>query len=163
MTRVLIAVDDSDTSLAAAQTAHRLFGDSADYTVVNVAENAPVVWGDDALRYGTVYPLSIPGAGVIGGIPFVIRSPNSSGLSADRIDAAEQTADDVAHEAGLLSAESIGDTGDPADAIISAARAHKADVIVVGTHDRGWFKRLVSSSVSDAVVRDSDVPVLVAR
>ncbi len=163
MTRVLIAVDDSDTSLAAAHTALRLFGESADYTVVNVAQNSPVVWGDDSLQYGTVYPLSIPGAGVVGGVPFVIHTPNSSGLDAERIEIAEQTADDVAHRAGLLNAEPVGDTGDPAEAIMNAAETHKADVIVVGTHERGWFKRLVSPSVSGAVIRDSEIPVLVAR
>ena len=163
MTRVLIAVDDSDTSLAAAQTAYRLFGDKAEYTVINVAETTAVEWGDDSLRYGTVYPLSLPGAGVVGGVPFVIRSSTASDLDSDRVDIAEQTADDIANEAGLPHAEPVGDIGDPADAIIQAATAHRADVIVVGTHDRGWFKRLVGSSVSDAVIRDSDIPVLVAR
>jgi len=163
MTRVLIAVDDSDTSLAAAQTAYRLFGDVAEYTVINVAENSPVEWGDDSLRYGTVYPLSIPGAGVVGGVPFVIRSSSSTDLDSDRVDIAEQTADDIAHEAGLRGAQAIGDTGDPVEAILDAASVHHADVIVVGTHDRGWFKRLVTSSVSDEVIRDSEIPVLVAR
>lgn len=163
MTRVLIAVDDSDTSLAAAQTAYRLFGDGAEYTVINVAENSPVEWGDDSLRYGTVYPLSIPGAGVVGGVPFVIRSSSASDLDSDRVDLAEQTADDIAHEAGLPHAEPVGSTGDPVEAIIAAATAHNADVIVVGTHERGWFKRLVGSSVSNEVIRDSEIPVLVAR
>ncbi len=163
MTHVLIAVDDSDTSVAAAHTAYRLFGDSAQYTLVNVAETAPVVWGHDGLRYGTAYPLSIPGAGVIGSVPFVVRTPDEPDPSADRVDAAERTADGVAHEAGLTQAESIGETGDPAEAILEAARTHHADVIVVGTHQRGWFKRLVTSSVSDDVIRDSEVPVLVAR
>jgi nucleotide-binding universal stress UspA family protein len=163
MTRVLIAVDDSDTSLAAAQTAYHLFGDDAEYTVVNVAENSPVEWGDDSLRYGTVYPLSIPGAGVVGGVPFVIRSSTASDLDSDRVDIAEQTADDIAHEAGLPHAEPVGSTGDPVEAILAAAASHKADVIVVGTHERGWFKRLVGSSVSNEVIRDSEIPVLVAR
>ena len=163
MTHVLIAVDDSDTSVAAAHTAYRLFGDSAQYTLVNVAETAPLVWGHDGLRYGTAYPLSIPGAGVIGSIPFVIRSPDEPDPSADRVESAEQTADGIAHEAGLAHAEAIGDTGDPAEAILAAARTHHADVIVVGSHERGWFKRLVTSSVASEVLRDSEIPVLVAR
>ena len=36
MTTVLIAVDDTDSSVHAVETAHRLFGDSADYLVLNV-------------------------------------------------------------------------------------------------------------------------------
>ena len=37
MTTVLIAVDDTDSSVHAVETAHRLFGDSADYLVLNVS------------------------------------------------------------------------------------------------------------------------------
>jgi nucleotide-binding universal stress UspA family protein len=66
-------------------------------------------------------------------------------------------------KAGLDHAQPVGETGDPADAIIAAAREYEADVIVVGSHDRGWFRRLLNPSVSGAVVRDADVPLLVAR
>jgi len=163
MTKVLIAVDDHETSLVAARTALRLFGEGADYTILNVAGNAPVKWGDDALEYGTVYPLAAPGVGVIGGVPLVVRSAGSNDRTTDRVEAAQQTADELAQEAGIVGATAVGDTGDPADAIIAAARAQNADVVVVGTHERGWFKRLFSSSVSDQVIRDAEIPVLVAR
>jgi len=79
------------------------------------------------------------------------------------VEAAQQTAQELAHEVGIPDAAAVGDTGDPADAIIAAAKSQHADVVVVGTHERGWFKRLFSSSVSDAVIRDADIPVLVAR
>ncbi len=36
MTTVLIAVDETDSSVHAVEAAHRLFGDSADYLVLNV-------------------------------------------------------------------------------------------------------------------------------
>ena len=163
MTHVLIAVDDNDTSVAAARTALRLFGENADYTVLNVAENVPVKWGDDALEYGTVYPLAVPGAGVMGGVPFVVRSTDASDRTTDRVEAAQQTADELARDAGIEGARAVGDTGDPADAIISAARSQGADVVVIGTHERGWFKRLFASSVSDEVIREVEIPVLVAR
>jgi nucleotide-binding universal stress UspA family protein len=52
--------------------------------------------------------------------------------------------------------------GDPAAAIISAASECGADVIVVGAHQRSWFGRLFSRSISGAVIRDAEVPVLVA-
>jgi nucleotide-binding universal stress UspA family protein len=162
MTRVLIAVDDSESSVAAARTAHRLFGDGAQYTVVSVAENQPVKWGDDALLYGTVYPLATPGGTVIGGIPLVVHQPGAT-VTDDRAEVAEQTADNIAHDAGVEPAEAIGETGDPVEAILAAAEAHQADVIVVGTHERGWFRRLFATSVRDEVIRDARVPVLVAR
>ena len=164
MTHVLIAVDDTDTSIRAATTAHRIFGDGARYTVLNVATTTPVIWGDDALTSGMVYPLALPGAGVVGGIPFTVQTPGHPEQGAiDRIDEAEQRADDIAHEAGIPAARPVGDTGDPADAILAAAHDHGADVIVVGTHDRNWFSRLFGRSVAGAVVRDSEIPVLIAR
>ena len=87
----------------------------------------------------------------MGGVPLVVRSPDSNDRTTDRVEAAQQTAQELAHEVGLHEATAVGDTGDPADAIIAAAKSQSADVVVVGTHERGWFKRLFSSSVSDAV------------
>jgi nucleotide-binding universal stress UspA family protein len=164
MIHVLIAVDDSETSVRAATTAHRLFGDDARYTVLNVATTSPVLWGNDALASGIVYPLALPGAGVVGGIPFTVQTPgHPEQATVDRLDQAEQRADDIAREAGIPEARPVGDTGDAAEAILAAAHDHGADVIVVGTHDRNWFTRLFSRSVSDAVVRESDIPVLIAH
>lgn len=164
MTHVLIAVDGSEVSLLAAQCAHRLFGDSARYTVINVAEQGAVIWGSDALQYGTVYPLSFPGVGVVGGVPFVtngVGNHSESDRIAELTDAAAQKAGDIAHEAGLAGAAPLGTEGDPAEAIVQAARDHGADVIVVGSHERSRLARLFSPSVSGAVVRESTVPVLV--
>ncbi len=165
MTRVLIAVDDSDTSISAAKTAHRLFGDDADYIVLNVSAN-PMIWGDDAFQYGQVYPVAMPGAGATGGFPFAMKGPigpNGDGSNVDGVANAVHTAQDVASAAGLGDAKSIGDTGDAAHAIVTAAINHDADVIVIGSHERSWFSRLVMPSVSGFVLRESDVPVLVAR
>jgi nucleotide-binding universal stress UspA family protein len=166
MTTVLIAVDDSETSVAAARTAHQLFGDTADYIVLNVADSGQMIWGDDALQYGMVYPVSMPGVGVMGGLPFAIKTP-AGGSDPDAgyspIDDAAQTAENVASDAGLSDAMPIGETGDAAHAIVTAAIDHNADVIVIGSHDRSWFKRLLTPSVSGAVLRESNVPVLVAR
>ena len=166
MTKVLIAVDDSETSIAAARTAHELFGDSAEYIVLNVAASGPMIWGDGALQYGMVYPVSMPGVGVMGGLPFAIKTPAGGSDRQDSytpIDDAASTARNIAVDAGLSDAESIGEIGDAAHAIVTAANAHGADVIVIGSHDRSWFKRLLTPSVSGAVLRESDVPVLVAR
>jgi nucleotide-binding universal stress UspA family protein len=47
--------------------------------------------------------------------------------------------------------------------IIHVANEVDADVIVVGSHGKGWFKRVVIGSVSEYVVKHSRVPVLVVR
>lgn len=168
MTHVLIAVDDSDGSVVAAKTAHRLFGDEAEYTVINVAADTDVYWGDAQLAQGEAYPLAVPAAGIVGqgsaSLPLVVRRPPDA-VTQERapVDIAEDRARRVAVESGIRDAESLGDTGDAADRIVEAADHCGADVIVVGSHDRSWFGRLFSPSVSDKVVKKSATPVLVAR
>jgi nucleotide-binding universal stress UspA family protein len=51
--------------------------------------------------------------------------------------------------------------GDAASLIVSHGRA--ADLIVMGTHGRTGLDRALLGSVSEAVVRRSETPVLVAR
>lgn len=53
--------------------------------------------------------------------------------------------------------------GDPAESIVAAAQAERADLILVGSHGRGPLGRLLLGSVSDYVVRNALCPVLVAR
>jgi nucleotide-binding universal stress UspA family protein len=168
MTNVLIAVDDTESSVTAAQTARRLFGDDADYTVISVSESEPVYWGDDPLGSGVAYPLAVPpvGSGMgMAAMALTVREPDRA-PDADLptpVESAEQTARGVAAQAGIQEARPIGDSGDAAKAILEAAETYGADVIVVGSHDRSWLDRLFNSSVTAEVVKKSDTPVLVAR
>ncbi len=166
MKKILIAVDDSETSVRAAHCAHELFGDDAQYTVLCVATSIPVMWGEFAMGSGMAYPLAVAPGGYTGGVPFVVSDPvthDDSGKVVTAVDIAEKTAIDVATDAAIPSPRTIGEQGDPALAIVEAARKYEVDVIVVGSHDRGWFSRLLSGSVATAVVRSSEIPVLVAR
>ncbi|MGZ4398787.1 MAG: universal stress protein [Gaiellaceae bacterium] len=54
-------------------------------------------------------------------------------------------------------------TGRPADAILDLARERGADMIVVGSHGRGFVDRILCGSVSAELVKRADRPVLVAR
>jgi nucleotide-binding universal stress UspA family protein len=47
--------------------------------------------------------------------------------------------------------------------IVHVAGEVGADVIVVGSHGKGWFKRVVIGSVSEYVIHNSLIPVLVIR
>jgi nucleotide-binding universal stress UspA family protein len=164
MTQVLIAVDDSEDSIKTARIAYELFGDGASYTVVNVADRTPLMWGGDSLVWGVGYPVMMGPAGAIETAPGGVRTDDAA-ADADSapIDAAIQVAQDVATEAHIPNAQVVGEVGDPATAIITAAHHHQADVIVVGSHDRSWFSRLLVPSTSGAVVREADIPVLIAR
>jgi len=47
--------------------------------------------------------------------------------------------------------------------ICLVAKQTRPDIVVVGSHGRGWFKRVVIGSVSEYVSRHCVVPVLVIR
>ena len=53
--------------------------------------------------------------------------------------------------------------GTPADRIVRAARAHHADVIVIGTHGRTGLARVFLGSVAERVVGTASCPVLTVR
>ena len=50
--------------------------------------------------------------------------------------------------------------GDPAEEILRYAQAHPIDLIVVGTHGRSGFSRVLLGSVAERVVRGARSPVL---
>ncbi len=151
MTRILIAVDGTELDGRLAAVALRVFGDDAEYLAVNVAESVSAAAAAMPVPYGVVYPYAPHGA--------IDPGPSDD----ERIERAEDLARRAAAGAGLDDAEAIGDVGDPGEAIASAAARHGADVIVVGSHERGWFSRLVNPSVSSDVVSVSTVPVLVVK
>jgi nucleotide-binding universal stress UspA family protein len=167
MTRVLVAAASTDEGIRVATASRNLFGDDADYTVLNVASSAAdgMAWGDDELTWGVSYPLVLPPVGgVAGGPPLVIRRDigTAAEMPADTaFDVAHDVAAVVAVSASLPNARPLGDVGDPAEAILAAARHTRSDVVVVGSHDRSWFSRLFSPSVTHAVVDGAVIPVLV--
>lgn len=156
MTRVMIAVDGSDLDREVAAEAHRLFGDGADYWAVNVqffdgatsgAVPVPAMYGGALVGYGMAYPY-LP--------PEPHRVDGGAGAESDAAQA-------VVDRAGLTDAEVVAEVGDPPTAILRAARDHGADVIVVGNHERGWWSKLLVSSVADDLLDESTVPVLVIK
>jgi nucleotide-binding universal stress UspA family protein len=50
--------------------------------------------------------------------------------------------------------------GSPADVIVERAEELKAELIVLGTHGRGGFRRFLLGSIAERVVRMATVPVL---
>ena len=71
----------------------------------------------------------------------------------------------VVQRARAVGAEATGITwaGDAGESIVEVAEAEGADLIVVGTHERGAVGRLFLGSVSDYVVRHATCPVMVVR
>lgn len=59
--------------------------------------------------------------------------------------------------------ELLVSTGDPPSAILACARRHSVDVIVMATHGRKGFARVLAGSVTEIVMRDATCPVLAIR
>jgi nucleotide-binding universal stress UspA family protein len=51
----------------------------------------------------------------------------------------------------------------PVDAVLDAAKRHRADLIIMGTHGRGGAKRIWLGSVVENVIRQAGVPVFIVR
>ena len=69
---------------------------------------------------------------------------------------------DRARRSGV-SAQFLVWQGDPGSVVLEAAEAERADLVVVGSHDRGPVGRLLLGSVSSHVVAHAAMPVLVVR
>lgn len=163
MNRVLVAVDATEDSVHAAEVAHRLFGDDAEYLAVSVADVRTDVtvmpfWGAGwgaayPVTYGTVWPYRSG----------TMAAPGERVVAQSSVDEAADAAREQADRSGLPDAEAVGELGDPADAILRAAEERAVDVIVLGSSNRGWFDRLLRPSVSKEIVKHTEVPVLIVR
>lgn len=135
-TRIIVAADESDPSAAALETALDLPpADRRTLVVCSVADVVPA----RAARAGSASR----------------RSVSQARANADRAWAAAQ-ARGIAVESRVLE-------GDPAEALVAQAALDGADLIVMGSHGRRGFDRLMLGSVAEQVVRTAPLPVLVVH
>lgn len=147
MVKVLIALDEDPVSMRAARVAVRLFGEHADFFVVNVSP-VPVPWVG-AAGFGTVAPLVMDPRWVDADVGDPIDDEDERNLMAR------------AEEAGVPEPHVVLRAGDAVTELCSAADEHEVDVVVVGSHDKSALRRLLDPSVAAAVVHDTYRPVLV--
>ncbi len=154
MTRVLIAVDGTSSDRIIVNSTHKLFGDEAEYVLINVRRDPMMV------------AATTIGVGMTAMVPAVdLRNEygDESETLQSEADLAADTARAAAASANLDDAVAVGEIGLEPDAILHAADEYDVDVIAVGDHDRNWFSKLVSPSVSEAITDRADVPVLMIR
>ncbi len=156
---MLVAVDDSEGSVRAADVAHRLFGDDAEYLAVNVTNVVDVTmipWY--GAGWGAPYPAPY---GAVWAYRSDVTAPTEESASGEHV--AAEHARELAEQSGLAEAEVVGEEGDPASAVLRAVEQRDVDVIVVGTSHRGWLDRLLRPSVSKEIVRQAHRPVLIVH
>jgi nucleotide-binding universal stress UspA family protein len=149
MITVLVAVDETEASVEALRQAARLFGADANLLAINVGTSLAT--------------MPMAGVGIAGGYGWgeVWTHRDLEAATVTTVEDATTVATNAATKAGVPSAQPVGETGDPVEAILGAAEQHGADVIVVGSHERSWLSRLFDRSVADGIVRSADRPVLV--
>ena len=62
-----------------------------------------------------------------------------------------------------VESEFVVELGDPAERLLEVAEERDADLIVVGSHERGLLARLLGHSVEEAVARRSERDVLLVH
>lgn len=116
---------------------------------------------DLARQYGaTIHTLYAVDAGAYtsleAGADIVLESLETEGESA------VQRVADAARDAGVDVTTSIR-TGTAHQVILDYADEQDCDLIVMGTHGRSGLNRYLLGSVTEKIVRSSDVPVLTVR
>ncbi|SIT48914.1 Universal stress protein [Paraburkholderia ribeironis] len=140
-TRILVAVDGSTTSRRAFEAALALAkSNGAVLRPLYVVENTPMYF--EAPGYD----------------PSILRNSlieEGKGLRAEFAKAmAEQG---VQGEPAVSEASSLGDVS---EVVLKAAADFNADLLVMGTHGRRGFQRLILGSVAERCVRQASLPVL---
>ena len=146
--RILLAVDDSECSVAAIKAVTSQF--MPQHTHVHVL-------------HVDEWPKGLPPA-----VTFAegaAAAQSVLGLHDQKRRSAAALIDAAAAElraAGFTTAASIRD-GDPRQVIVAAAEEWHADLIVLGSHGRRGLDRLVLGSVSDSVARHASCSVEIVR
>lgn len=142
--RILVAIDDSETSARGLDEAIKLArSDAAQLCIMHVIEPTTLAMYPEAAAY----------------------ADDLFGMLRDAGKALLQKASAKAARRGVTARMAlVEDRGFPiAELVVEHAVAWKADVIVLGTHGRRGFSHLLMGSDAESIVRSSPIPVLLVR
>jgi len=148
--KILIGIDESKYADHAAQYGFNLARKlNASVGIVSIVEPIPA----------TVTPMTDTGFGM----PFEgTADVNTVELMQTQNQAADSLLNRIVAKYGTdMQVTQYTDYGSSADGIINCGATFGADLIVIGTHHRSGFDRLLMGSVAEEVVRNSRIPVLV--
>ena len=139
--KILLPVDGTDLSLHEVRFALKLVNEglNANFLVVNVQEPA------------TLYEM------VTAPDPVVLH--NVSHAAGEH---ALQSALALLEQAGIAFETAVV-TGDPAHAVVDLIEAYACDMVIMGTRNMGMLRSALQGSVSQTLLHDAPVPVLVVK
>src|SRR4051794_1028718 len=107
---------------------------------------------------------ALPYAGALAtpGSEIILLTVVRSAADADAAGAELETAAQHLRVAGQTVRTEVA-VGDPAERILDTAVNLDAEMIVMASHGRGAFGRLISGSVADRVAREATIPTMVVR
>jgi nucleotide-binding universal stress UspA family protein len=146
--RILIAIDDRKYSRHAAEYGFELAHTfKAAVALVHIVEPVIMTQPNDPSMLGAFVP-----------------SFGTENMQVEQIqeDNSKKLLEDTASLLGKgLEVTQYSELGSTADTIINCAVQFKASLIVIGTHKRSGFDRLLMGSVAESVLHHSPIPVLV--
>lgn len=142
--KILIAVDDSPHSARAVRFVARMRWPAGSRVIV-----ANVVTPQ----------LTPPGVGGESGVPLLIEVSEEQRASARAVVA---KAEAELREAGIATEERVS-SGDPREALLRLVGEERVDLLVVGSHGRTGFAKLLLGSVSSHAVTHARCSVLVVK
>jgi len=149
--KILIGVDDSKYAEAAAKYGFNLAESlNAHVGLVNIIEPVPI-------------STPINGANEILGTPlYGLNIVDDNKIINAQTQVSESIIENITKKyAGKLEVSHYNEYGSTGEGILSCSREFKADIIVIGTHNRSGLDRLFSSNIAEYVVKHSAIPVLV--
>lgn len=144
--KILLAVDDNQESYRAAVAVADWFPREAEVVALHVGPVPETTVDAPVGGYAGTYPM--------------VDVTYSGEVSDDMVNKGLDTA---RRAAALARGEARSEDGAPVPTIERVAKEIGADLIVVGTGDRTWLSKLVSSSVSERVTSTAPCSVLVVR
>ncbi|MBN1132137.1 MAG: universal stress protein [Bacteroidales bacterium] len=149
MKKVLIALDYDQSGKKVAETGYSMAGSmDAEVTLLHVIAD-PTFYSD--LDYSPI-------TGFLGYMNMShLQMESLEGLK----EASLQYLDKIKKHLGDNSIRTIIKEGDKAGSILETARELHADAIVMGSHSRRWLDDILMGSVTEKVLHQTSIPVLV--
>ena len=146
--KVMVAIDGSELAYEAAKRSRSLLAQASEVLVVAVVDEVPLLETS-----------GVVGDGVGITTPVVVD---------EQMHAVEELEKYLGEEAKRVvelfpGAKALVERGAPGQTLCDVAAEQQVDVLVIGSHGRGAFKRMFVGSVSEHVIRHAPCPVLVIR